>query len=171
VIVDGPITYDLTVGADRRITESGDAQTVVPPTVLPAALVLKPTQFILQPANPTVRDSTQIEFQISRNNQGNATSNVITLAPGIWELELSLSTQFDFVGGVGLMNGTSIKLTDAAATTIRIMERVANVGTFLDYVRYRILVRQAVNVLLFVGATAVAEHMDVRLMGNFIRIL
>jgi len=170
VIIDGPITFDLTMGADRRIPQDGDAQTQVPPIVNPVVLALKPTKFS-NGGQSVISSSTLIDLSLVRNNQAAVNQPIHTLVPGLWELECSLTTQFDYAGAVGTLNGVAIMLRSVTGTQCRILQRLAAIGTFVDYNRLRLLLVENVILSLDVGITGVGDHQDSRASINAIRIL
>lgn len=172
MIVDGPYTFDLTVGADRRIPDTNDAQTVIPPSVSPVVLGLKPTRFFNGFAGVTpLTLSTLIQGDLSRLNQAAISQLVCVLAPGLWELELTLATQFDYAGTVATFNGADISIVDSGGRVVKLLTRLAAVGTFSDFDRRRILILDQCNVNLDVSITGAAQHLDARVCVNAIRIL
>ena len=171
MIVDSQFTYDLTVGQDRRIPADNDAQTFIPAQVSPVVLALQPTVFDSTGGNPTYKNSVIINKSFAQNNAGAFSSDLITLAPGLWELEMTMATQFDFVGTVATLNGAAIRLIDTLATTVNVLKRIAAIGTFTDYNRIRVLLRSATKINAFVGITTVAQHADADICVNAIRII
>jgi hypothetical protein len=171
LIIDGPITYDLTVGSDRRIPQDGDAQIQVPPSVLPVVLALRKTTFKNSFGNAVPVSSLLVQADVSRVNQAALTQTLTTLAVGLWELELTLATQFNYLSAVGTLNGAHIQLVDAVGTTIRLLSRFANVGTFTDFNRVRLLFDQQATLNLEANLTGVGQNLDARACVNCIRIL
>lgn len=171
MIVDSPVTSDLTLGQDKRIPEQADSQTVVPASVIPVVLALRPTNIPSGGVGVTIVDSGMFSLDISRTNQAAVTQALVTLAPGLWELEMTLATQFDYAGAVGTLNGADIEFSDSIGRTARVLSRFAQVGTFSDFNRVRILPRNPLNVNLTVSITAVGQHLDARVFLNCIRII
>jgi hypothetical protein len=175
MIIDGPITSDLTVGADTRIVQDGDAQIVVPATVLPVVLALRPTRLIPFGGGELVNDSTLVNFFLSRVNLGSATNTVIQLSKGLWELELTMATVFDYLP-VPPSTGTSpveITLTDAliSTQTVVMLSRFPSIGSWVDYNRLRVLLTATHRVQVFVPITGATDDLAVQLSLNAIRIL
>ena len=172
MIIDGPITFDLTLGQDRRVPQEGDAQTDVPPVINPVVLALRPTRLLTQPANPTLTDSTLFDFFISRVNQVALTSTLVTLAKGLWELEMSVASIFDFNPVPPLTNASPVELslTNSLVTTV-IGSRFPAIGSFTDYNRLRILLLEPTAINLFVPLTGVTDDLSVQVSLNCIRII
>lgn len=172
MIVDGPITVDLTQGQDRRIPQDGDTQTVVPPSVSPVVLALRNTNFLTQPANPTIVDSTAWDFFQARLNQAASTNAMVTLAPGLWELEMLLTTSFDYVSAPPqVLAGAVAILASVGGVTTRLISRYPAIGTFTDFNRMRVLLRTATLLQSFVPLTGAAQNAAFIIQVNAIRIL
>jgi len=172
VIVDGPITYDLTLGQERRISQESDAQTVVPPSVSPVVLAIRPTVLRTQPANPTEQGSSLFHFFIARLNQAAATTVLVTLPRGLWELELSQSCAFDYAAAFPLatLSGCEIQLAGSIAT-VALLVRFPTIGAFVDYNRLRVLLQESMTINSFVPATGAAQNLAQKITVNCIRIL
>jgi hypothetical protein len=171
MIVDTPFTFDMTVGQERRIPQDGDNQLLIPPTLNGVFLGLRPTSIGGAQGAVPIRESFLVQQDLFRNNQAAVSQLLLTLPAGLFELEMTLSTQFDYAGAVGTANGATIQLTDALGNIVRMLSRFAAIGTFVDYNRVRLLLRAASSLNLDVSITTVAQHLDVRAAVNAIRIL
>jgi hypothetical protein len=170
VIVDGQFTYDLTLGQDRRISQDGDAQTVIPNTILPVALVARPTRILSASAN-TQTSSFMISINYARTNQGSGTDLIAVITPGLWEFELLLMTLFDYTGAAGAFNGFQIAFQDVLTISHTALMRLAAPGSFTDFNRLRVLAKENLNLNTLIGATTVGQHADARVAVNAIRII
>lgn len=171
MIIDGPLTFDLTQGVERRIPQDGDAQTFVPAMVQPVALMIQPTVFI-NGGNPQIKTSHYMDQAVAvPPSTAAADSNLLILTPGLWELELALFTQFNYLSAVGTLNGASIIMIDSIGRRISVLLRIASIGTFTDYNRCRILVKSNVQIVLAMAVTAVAQNADARASINCIKVL
>jgi len=169
VIIDGPNVLDLGIGAGRRIIQDGDSQLLIPPTLLPVLLNIKRT--VIPASNAIVNDQSCLgEATVTANNSATFTTNIIVLAAGLWELEMSLCTSFDYLTAAGAIGGADITLTYHAGSR-RLLSRRASVGTFVDYNRMRLLLDEQTTVGIRHWLTAVGEHADSVTVINAIRIL
>lgn len=169
MIIDSAVTYDLTIGQSGRRPTPDDAQVVVPPIISPVALTLMPH---LDNVADTVELNASAFYhtQVSRTNQAAIQQIIATLAPGLYELELSLSTFSSFSTAVGAFVGTAILLTFGTFQKA-VLKRLAAGGSFTDYNRLRVLLRQDATLALEIGVTGVGQSLDGSAHVNVIRIL
>lgn len=172
MIIDGPITFDLTMGSDRRIPQSEDAQTQVPSVVIPVVLALKPT-VIDNGGGNLIFTSTVSDVALSVAPSSAASFSAIhILSPGLWELEMAMSSNFNFAMVAGTPGGCGIELQDAiTGGRTAVIFRSAFSGSAVDGARLRLLLVKQISLRMFFTATAVAQNIDFRAMVNCIRIL
>lgn len=170
MIVNSPLPYDLTLGHEGRQPQDGDNQLIVPNTVLPAVLAIQPTRVL---GNPAVSNEQSLIAEISRFNVNQAASNdlIMTLPPGLFELEywMSISSDFTVVPAAGV-EGARILLVHGAST-FALISRFFAVGSFYDYGRARFLFQTTTSLEARVGVTLVAQNVRSRFTVNAIRIL
>jgi hypothetical protein len=171
VILNQAMVYDLTQGAPRRLPESDDTDMHVPNTIMPVVLALQTHKFFATGSVAVLQGSAFVSQDVSRLNQAAVSVALLTLGIGLWELELNLTTQFDYVGAVGTLNGAKISSSDAQGTTVNLISRLAAIGTFTDFNRMRFLLNQTCTLNLDVSITGAAQHLDARASVNCIRIL
>jgi hypothetical protein len=170
VIVDAGITTDLTVGQDRRIPQDGDTQTLVPPVVAPVVLALKPMS-----PNP-VLGTGNIESAYRSTSVSVAPSSaandvdIMTLAPGLYELELNMASWFDFVKTAAADSFVGIYLIYLNVNMV-LLYRYAAIGSFNDYNRLRLLLKSQATIGRRNGATGVGQNLTFTTLINAIRIL
>jgi len=172
MIVDQPITADLTLGADRRIVQDGDTQLVVPPVITPVVLSLRPTSLVQQPVGPAIDDSRTFHFFAARVNQAALSSPTVVLNKGLWELEFTMATSFDYTAAPPLatLSGAEIQLGTALAT-VSLLTRFPQIGSFTDFGRCRVLLREATTVFVFTPASGAAQNIAQKACVNAIRII
>jgi len=172
MIIDGPNTIDLAVGTDRRIPEGGDAQLQIPPILLPVLLNLKPHN-----PSPTATTSVFEGSALLRDVQtanppstGATAANLMLLDAGVWELEMTMSSWFDYGGTAPAVVGAQLRIS-YQAVVINLMLRFAAVGSFIDYNRVRLLLVSAGQISQVAGATGVGQNNAVLCTINAIKIL
>lgn len=172
MIIDGPITFDLTVGADRRIPQDGDAQTEVPPIVTPVVLALAPTRSS-NGGGALINSSTLIDSALTIAPSSAASFSVMQLiSPGLWEFEVTQSSNFNFAMAPGTPGGCGVEFLDPIlGMRTAIIFRSAQIGGFVDYNRVRVLFVKQMSLRMFFSATAAGQNIDFRALVNAIRIV
>lgn len=169
MIIDGPITFDLTVGADRRIPSFGDGQTLIPPSIQPVVLALRPHT---TPAlGEVVSDSFVQSFLITRTNQAGVSTLINTLRPGLWELELTLSSWMNFSETAGLFARIDVEYIFPNATQVGLSRFCLINSSFVDFQRNRILLIRPMSINLRLPLTGVGQSIDALVTINAIRII
>lgn len=169
MIVDTANNVALAQGQLRRIIENGDAQVTVPSVILPVLLQLQPTQVISDSA-VVLQQSGIGGVMGTRTNQAAGSFGIMTVPPGLWEFEISLSSWFNFANVAGAFTGASIVLV-YQGFTMRLLERLATAGSFTDYNRLRMLLESQALVQMFIDATGPGQSVDGVAVVNAIRIL
>lgn len=167
--IDTPLTFGLTVGQDRRIPQDGDAQVEVPPMVLPVALMIHPTSFVV--GGGIVQGSSIVDIFLTLTNGVAVQSNMFILAPGLWELELTLASVFNYNAPLGQADGAEITMEYQNSGNIQILERIAAIGSFTDYNRLRVLLTSNAVIALLLDGNGVGQTVTARGTVNAIRIL
>lgn len=172
MIIDSPIAYDLTLGADSRIPEEGDAQVHVPASVLPVVLFLRPTVLLNNPANPLLARSVLFHLFIARVNQAAVGTSLVQLVRGLWEIEISMASSFDYTPAppIGNAAGVEVRLINSIVSTTA-LTRFPQIGSFTDYTRYRVLFQETTTISLQVPLTGLTDDLAVQVSVNAIRIL
>jgi len=169
MIVDNPSIYDLTIGELKRRPTEGDGSFVIPPTLLPVALFSKPTYYF--PTGTTLQTESAIaELNSSRTNQLALTFNVLRLPPGLYELEFSIASAFNFVNLLAAPD-VAFAIDPLNSLTVRVLARYAAVGSFTDYNRLRILSREQFDITVRQEATGAGQTNTVLATVNAIRIV
>lgn len=91
MIIDSPSIIQLALGTDRRLPESGDAQVIIPNTLLPCVDVMQVTRSLPNASTP-IGESSLTESQRINNNQAASQDVLITIPPGLYILECFLSS-------------------------------------------------------------------------------
>lgn len=169
MIVDSPIVSDMAIGVDRRIMQEGDSQLLLPASIQSVALAIRPTTTGVL-TNVVMQQSVFAEAALLLNNSAPATGNLFTLGAGLWELEMTLASKFDFSSAVGTLVSSDIAIVYRGAGR-RLLSRLAEIGSYTDYNRMRLLLDTQAVIQVRGGITALAEHMDLLAIVNAIRIL
>lgn len=171
MILGGSNNYNITQGDFLRTPQENDASVVVPPTVLPVVLSLRPT--IVNQPNSIDQDGSTLEWNfIARNNQAAASTPIIRIKAGLWELEVTCATWFNYTPTPPLTSASDAGLSfQYEGITTPILARYPQTGSFTDFNRLRILIKSVAEISLVYPATGAAEHLIIKGVVNAIRIL
>lgn len=170
MILNSPIIYDLTLGQPQREPTSEDTVMLVPPVIQPVVASTFPHQENLNVSTPFTSSFVIDAAQNRAPAQGQLTTLIATLAPGLWELELILASWFDYNTAAGVGNFNSILIT-FFGNQRQLLPRIAAIGSFNDYNRVRILTRLDLPVSLRNADTLAAQNNSTRMSMNAIRLL
>jgi len=137
MIVDSPLTFGLTVGADRRIPQEDDARVLVPPVISAVALMAQIHTSSTVALTP-LEQSLLIDRSDVRTNQAGLVTNFITLSQGLWELELNMASTFNFTPVPPNATSNRLRITYKGVTTGLIVRHAAQ-GSHQDFNRLRLL--------------------------------
>lgn len=171
MIVDSGLNIGLAVGQDRRLMQEGDAQVVIPPTILPVVLALQPLA-----AMPGQNDTPVTSFLYHREfstpqNTGAAETRICILSKGLWELELSIASWFNYAMILATPSFVSFTLDYQGTNLITLLKRYATSGSFTDYNRLRILLQSDADINAENPVTGVGQNCVSDFTLNAIRIL
>ena len=170
MILDYNGVIDLAVGLDRRIIQDGDAQLVVPAQIVPILLNIRPT--VISVDSNVIQQGSA--FADVGGNQAASTLSrsldMLNLPKGLYELELTLATKFDFAQVVNLNNPVAIRIAYQSGFA-RMLCRYPAIGVFNDSAKYRMLFSSPATIQLLFPDTAVAQNIDARAFINAIRVL
>lgn len=168
MILDSSLIFQMTSGDAKRIPESGDTQLTVPATVLPIVLALRPLTAIAVGAQ--IDDSAFISVVQSRSNVAALDQIIMTLNPGVWEIELQLAVNSNVPASLGTSIRTSIDYLYQGVTNpaLSVMS-----GPFLNslFGRNRVLLTSPLSIVFHIVAVAVAQNIDSIASVNAIRII
>lgn len=171
MILDGPNTIDLAVGNDRRIVEEGDSQLSLPPVLIPVLLQSR-VHNTRQAGSGTFQNS-GVMVDVSINQAPSTAANnlaLVTLVPGLWELEMTLTTLFDYTTTPTLASYSSIEM-GYQGQTVPLVRRMAFIGSFVDYNRCRFLLNSQATLTMHVGTTIAAQNSFTSISLNMVRVL
>lgn len=169
MIVTTPNTFNLTIGAPGRIPEESDAQVIVPGTIMPVAYSLRPHIGGFQSA-VELNESSMIETSNSRTNQAATTIAFALLGKGLWELECTLATVYNYVGTVAAFNGVALQITYGGQIRNTI-KRLSAIGSFVDRNNLKLLLLGQATLSLDLPLTGAGQSLDTVLMINCVRVL
>lgn len=170
MIVQSSVSYDLTLGQTSRVPTQDDTVVQVPPSIQPVVLSLVPhgvRQF------PAVNfNSFFIDGQQGRApSQALLTSDIATISPGVWELELTLMSWFDYNGAAQTFNHTGVVINYPIGTPITVLARRSSVGSFTDFNRMRVLLTSNAIIQIQNPGTLAAQNNELIATINAIRII
>lgn len=169
MIIDSPLTFGLTVGVDKRIPAKGDAQVVVPSTVIPFALMTQPHNVIATTLNLANGSGINDVF-LTLTAGASVNSNIMVLPAGLYELEFSITAAMNFFATAGLLNGVLFQLI-YQGNTINLVNLPAEQKTWIYYGRLRLLLQSSGTLRLTLDTNIAAQTTTAELMVNAIRIL
>lgn len=168
MIIDGPIAFDMTFGSERRIPQDTDAQVEVPSRV---NLVTQSMRLTQMPAiAQTMANSWFFSFFITRTNVAGVTTAIMTLLPGLWELEIMLATWSNFVEIAAANSRIDVEYV-YSGNTQQALSRILTINSFTDIVRNRLLLNSNLVINLRVPLTGVAQTLEALLTVNAVRVL
>lgn len=171
MIIDSPILTAIAVGAGRVIPEVGDAQVQVPSTVIPILQVMQPTNYFLS-SNGNDAGSNITTLTLARNNQAAIASQLQLLPKGLYDIEVMLSSSFNFTPAGVPSLGASIRFgLGASANRGTLLAHYAAIGVQSSSMRYRMLLLETIVFDLLVMITGAAENIGATATVNAVRIL
>ena len=139
--------------------------------VMPVTECLTPHQIL--PAGATIMETSFLNWQsLTRTNQAQVSSVVSTLKAGLWDIEMLLCTQFNWLGTLALAFGAIAQFDFSGGALVqRAIVRPPTIGAFVDRTQQRILARENFTISITVGLTGVGQTTDVYLTLNAKKIL
>lgn len=172
MILNRSLIYDLTLGDKLRVPQAGDSDVVVPAALTPVVLTARPHTITTTLPTTAIDDSFVTEISISRVNQISVLTQLIILAPGLWELDLSLASSFDYNPPPPLTFASMVRVElSSLFGTSAVLQRFPAIGSFGDNYRMRLLLMNATTISLRVPATGLSDDLAVGLCVNATRIL
>lgn len=169
MIIDSPTIVDMAVGVDRRVIESGDVQVFLKPEVRLTIPILKTTR--------SVRDSSIVQNESAflhvsqvRFNQAALTTPIMLLAKGLWTIQMTLTSKFDWAAAAGVLGGIKAEMVYSGDTNT-LLFHIATIGLFVNQVTYTYLLNEQATLQLTTDITGAAQHSDARVTVNAIRNL
>jgi len=120
VIIDSPSIIQLALGTDRRVPEQGDAQVVLPSTLVPTVELMQTTREVPNAGIAMLESACRDNGQRTNNNQAASADTLITLPPGRYRLECFL-----------MAIGNVVQTFTAADVGVRITIDFGNTSTTL----------------------------------------
>lgn len=170
MILDSPLTLDMTEGSGRRVVQAGDAQLVVPAVVNP---VVFPMRFTRPDPDPTVLHNLSFNTysELSRTNQAALSDPICRMAPGMWEIQMNLALWANFTVAAGLSLGADIDLLYTSPVTgVSLLTLYPIIGAQSIFGTMRILLQTEATIRIFAPITGAAQSLNVTASINGIRL-
>lgn len=159
----------MTFGDTARSPEASDNNVQVPNMILPVVLALRAHESTIPGA--IFQGSTISETLLASANSAPLTSQIITLAPGLWEIEISMTSWFNYNKVSADFNGTAV-IFNYQGVNRTLMKRYAATNlSATDFARYRLLLSAVGTLSLNSSTTGVGQALDAQAIVNAIRIL
>lgn len=169
MIIDSPTIVDVAVGVDRRIIEHGDVQIVLKPEVLLNIPLLKTTRTV-RDSTITQNESAFLHLTQARVNQAALTTPIMILSKGLWTVQMTLTSKFNWAAVAGVLGGIKGEMVYSGDTNTLIFH-IATVGLFVNSVSYTYLLNDIATLQITTDITGVSQNSDARVTVNAIRHL
>lgn len=171
MIIDSPSLQAIAVGAGRVIPNSGDAQVIIPSTIVPVLQVMQPTS-VFTSSNGNSGGSNFTSVNTSRNNQVGGTLSLQNVSKGLYEVECMMSVIFDYTLAVSALRGVEIRFfIGSSSQKGPLLWFFPFIGVQSGYSKFRILAQDTLSFELTFGTTGVAENIGLVASVNAVRIL
>jgi len=158
MIVDTPLLSGIAIGTDRVVPQEGDAQVVIPSSIQPIIFPIQPHFNILPPAVDVQRGSVLTFLSATKLNVAAAIDTVITLAKGLWTIEVNLCARANFTSNV-LSDVTTVRLFVPIGGAITIAAlNLPTVAASLDFKRELLLTQDTLLQVTTPATNAVATN-------------
>lgn len=169
MIIDSTAIVDLAVGVDRRIIEVGDVQIALRSEVGLQVPLIKTTRSVRDTAI-VQNESAFLHLSQLRVNQAALTTAIMTLSKGLWEIQVALTSKFNWLVAPGTLGGVRIEMVYSGDTNTLIYH-LATIGTFTNYVVFNYLLNETAVLQFVTDITGVGQNSDARVSVNAVRRL
>lgn len=172
MILNRNLVYDMTVGDALRSAEVGDNNVTVPPLVMPIVAALRQTSVIPFALRFTLLEGSGFtESTLLQTNGPGLIQTMMTLGPGVWELEFNMSTVFNYTKVAADLNGASVTLT-YQGNVLSLIKRFAILNlSSVDSAKFRFLFTSVAVLNQVIPVTGVGQTCESNCSMNAIRIL
>lgn len=167
MIIDSPAVVDIAVGVDRRIMEAGDAQVMLKPEVDLEVPLMKATRTV-RSTTTEQQESAFVHLSQTRTNQAALTTTIMTLAKGLWTVQISLSTKFNWSVAAATLAGVKAEMVYSGDTNTLLIHW-ANTLSNHSQMEYSFLLIESAIIQLTTDVTGAAQTSDARCSVNAIR--
>jgi len=168
---DNPILSNLATALQSSRPDNGDSTLQIPPLVFlqtePIAPLLR-----LVGSGGTAEQSILSSVTVLRNNQPSSGNILVTLARGLYEIDVSLSARFNFTQVAASIH-TQAEIRDPGGTSSSpLIGFFAQIGAFYAGRKFRVLLAvDGWSLRLNYNATGVAENLDANMTAVVTRLL
>lgn len=171
MIVDNPVTFELTLAQDKRIPQTNDARLEVPPLIMPAVLSLLPHHVMTSAAIAEDESFFATRTVQIAPSSAAAANPICILGPGLWELEINFAVNGDFASVAATPSLTAIQMNFQGGATTHFLSQYITNGVLVQFGRWRILIRSQMELRILTPATAAGQNIAAQANVNGIRIL
>lgn len=169
MIVESPLTFGLTIGADRRIPNEDDSKVFIPATVQPVVLMLQPHS--AWPNISTIANGSAVgELANNITNAAGVDSILFTLPRGLWKLQITLASGFNWAATPPALSGATVSLL-YQGFSLQLITRTAAIGSFFDTLEMDFIFQSDAVLSLLLDTNGVAQTTTAKMIGNAIRVL
>lgn len=173
MIVTIPLTTDLTLGVNQSL-QGLDSEVELPPTIVPIVPLLHVTiNAGIPSATDEQRDSTLIGRSVIRGpSLAQLDTNVLTLAKGLWELDIELTNIADFAAtpaNAAMVEFQMIYQPSGVSHRLAVVPNI--IGGNTHYVKHLFLLNTTALLFIRTPATIAAQNVTAILSLNAVRFL
>lgn len=168
---DNPILSNLAIALQSSRPDNGDGTLEIPPVILLATEPIAPLLRLVG-SGATAEQSVISSVTVLRNNQAASGNILVTLARGLYEIDVSLSARFNFTQAATSIH-TQAELRDPGGSTSNpLIGFFAQIGAFYAGRKFRVLLAaDNWSLRLNYSATGVAENLDANMTAIVTRLL
>lgn len=171
MIIDNALIIQLAQGTDRRIPQQGDAQVNLPNTIYPSVEIMQTTRSLPSAATP-IQESSITESQRVNNNQAASQDVLITFPPGLYILEVHISSICNLMSPLTVAD-TGVRITldfgSSSVTLLGLYQALNSVQHFA--MTYKVLLPVQAQLIHRVQVTPLGQTILSRASANVRRIL
>lgn len=169
--LDSSLLGNLGIAVPNAMPENKDGTLSIPPILLHALDPIFPL-YKISGVGATSETSQIIAVQVIRNNQGAGSNTIITFSRGLYEVDLSLTTRFNWTA-VGTTPHTEVRLfVPGLSSSNPVLSCFAATGIQQVGRKFKMLIPiDGWSLTLNYGVTAVAENLEASVSAVVTKIL
>lgn len=170
MIVDSDLILTSARGTERRVIEAGDTSLTIPPVLQATYLPILQTQ-AANTGTEVQRFSSMSGNEVSRTNQAALDTTVLTLEKGLWRINFSCSSAFNWAHVVGTAVGEVEVYANFDSGVQTLYASFARIGTHDFQRELTILALANFEIHHSIGITGVGQTTDSMFQINASKIL
>lgn len=169
MIIQSDLIIGLGIGQAQRLVEPTDTNVRLLAAVQPQVESILPVQFADSGTTRMV-NSAVIDSEITRTNQAASDVIILTLGPGLWDIDINLAVYFNWAHVAAGIENADV-YAELGNRSFTMISAYAAAGSQQINRRMRMLIRENLVIHHEVGITGVAQTTDSVVFINAIKIL